>query len=301
MIEFRYPADRPLILDILGRLLVSALGHDVACVELRVPDAMLSRGGWLEPGGRYPPTFASYYDRADCLATDAERLYGVSAYVTANPVDPALRARSHNCIAKAEYVTAVEDVLCLRWMPIDIDAVRPAGLSSTEPELRAALDLRDRILADHPEIDAASLYGSSGNGAWLLVRLADLPNDPANRARIARALAVLAARYSDAAARVDVATKNPGWLVPLPGTWKCKGAELEDRPHRLVTWDNRATPPAATLDLEAWLERQPVVEAWDERAATMEHDGGLTREEAERPAQGLFGFAEPPELHKKAR
>jgi hypothetical protein len=70
----------------------------------------------------------------------------------------------------------------------------------------------------------------------------------------------------------------------------------------------RFMPPASTDPADrAWQAElanadESRREAWDERAAVMQHDGGLTREEAERrAAQGLFGFADLPEWIKKAR
>jgi hypothetical protein len=231
------PVDRELILDFVGQLLVPAPGHDVGCVELRVLDAQMNRGGWLVPGGQFATAYAGYYDRPDALATDAQGLGGVSAYITPNPVDPALRGRSHNVItrAKKENTTADENILCLRWVHVDVDAKRPSGISSTDKERQAALDLKDLILADHPEIAAASIHGSSGNGAWVLVRLPDLPNDAESRGLVEQFLGILSARYNNDAAHVDPATKNPSRLAPLPGTYKCKGTAMPDRPHRPVT------------------------------------------------------------------
>jgi hypothetical protein len=47
----------------------------------------------------------------------------------------------------------------------------------------------------------------------------------------------VASRYSDNVASVDTSTKNPARLMCLPGTLKCKGEDLDDRPWRPVTID----------------------------------------------------------------
>src|SRR5262249_3115525 len=60
---------------------------------------------------------------------------------------------------------------------IDIDPKRKKGISATEKERLAALECRDRILSEHLEIAESSIWGCSGNGGFILVRLPDLPND----------------------------------------------------------------------------------------------------------------------------
>ena len=114
---------------------------------------------------------------------------------------------------------------------------RPAEISSTEAELAAAIQRRDAILGDHPELAASGAWGSSGNGAWVLVRLPDYPNDRHHAALLAGALATLDQRYSDNAVRIDTATANPARLIGLPGTLKAKGCNRPDRPWRRVTLD----------------------------------------------------------------
>ena len=75
--------------------------------------------------------------------------------------------------------------------------MRPPDISSTDLELAAAIARRDAILADDPELAAAALWGRSGNGCWILVRLPDYPNDPPHRTSVAEAVRVIARRYSD--------------------------------------------------------------------------------------------------------
>ena len=76
------------------------------------------------------------------------------------------------------HTTCDADIVCLRWLYLDIDPVRPPEISSTDSELDAAVSRRDAILGDHPELAASALWGRSGNGGWILVRLPDYPNVP---------------------------------------------------------------------------------------------------------------------------
>jgi hypothetical protein len=152
-------------------------------------------------------------------------------------------ARSDNHLTRARHTTRDADVLCLRWLYLDIDPVRPPEISSTDAELAAAIQRRDAILCDHPEFAAAGAWGCSGNGAWILVRLPDYPNDSPHAALLAKTLATLDKKYSDDTVRIDTATANPARLIGLPGTLKAKGCSRPERPWRRVTLDGIGTQP----------------------------------------------------------
>jgi Primase C terminal 2 (PriCT-2) len=201
------------------------------------------------------------------MALDLARVHGVSLYATLNPVRRDLLARNCTGLRKAKSTTSDEDISILRWILIDADPIRPADISSTDEELERARGSRDRLLAQDPEIAASSLSGSSGNGYFLLARIPDYPNDPEHVALVEQFLASLAARYSDDQVKIDTATSNPSRISALPGTKKCKGSNVPERPHRMVTLDRAAgvplpshpkdDPPLRPLDLRSWLVRNP--------------------------------------------
>jgi hypothetical protein len=171
--------------------------------------------------------------------------------VTFNPVNPELLQRSMNGLAKQRHTTTDADVLRLRWLYMDIDPVRPSDISSTDEELAAAVARRDAILGDYPQIARASMWGKSGNGCWILLRLPDLANDAAGNAAVARLLAAISAKYTDKTVKVALAPKNAPRVMCLPGTPKCKGrGDDADRPWRLATLDHPAKPEAAPAELE---------------------------------------------------
>jgi hypothetical protein len=216
------------------------------CNELRVLRAAFDRQGRIcrgedSGGGFGGATLAGWFDDNERLIKEAHRLSGVSGYVTFNPVRPDLLARADNRLTRARHTTRDADVLCLRWLYLDIDPLRPAEISSTEAELAAAIQRRDAILGDHPGIAGSSIWGCSGNGAWILVRLPDYPNDPPHAALLARALKAFDRTYSDDAVRIDTATVNPSRLIGLPGTLKAKGCNRPERPWRYVTVDGIGT------------------------------------------------------------
>jgi hypothetical protein len=220
------------------------------CIELRVLRVICDRRGLIVRaqdgsssfGGS---TMAGWFDDLRRLVTEAKRLRGVSAYVSINPVSVDLMGRSDNRLSRVRHTTRDSDIVCLRWMYLDIDPVRAPDISSTANELAAALARRDAILGDHPELATSALWGQSGNGGWILIRLPDYPNDPAQRTVVSDAVGVIARVYSDGAVKIDTATLNPGRLIGLPGTLKAKGSPRPDRPWRLVTLDGVGTVGAS--------------------------------------------------------
>src|SRR5207248_9342340 len=138
-------------------------------------------------------TVSGYSDKPAILAKlalQADRK-GPGVYWTLNRINPALKARAEDRLRTyAEQATSDGDVLARTSLLLDIDAVRPAGISSTEAEHQAALDLADLILrALMTEGWPEALVQDSGNGAYLIFRLPDLPNDDASKGLVQRLLA----------------------------------------------------------------------------------------------------------------
>jgi hypothetical protein len=218
------------------------------CVELRVLRAAFDRQGFVRRGeeagagpGFAGSTLAGWFDDTERLIGEASRLRGVSGYVAINPVQNDLLARSDNRLSRVRHTSRDSDIARLRWLYLDIDPQRPPEISSTESELAAALKRRDAILSAHPELASSAAWGSSGNGAWILIRLPDYPNDPSHAASLSQALTMLDRKYSDDLVRIDTATANPSRLIGLPGTIKAKGCHRPERPWRRVTLDGIGT------------------------------------------------------------
>jgi hypothetical protein len=212
----------------------------------------LCRGDSLGGAGSPFPgaTYAGWYEDLDRLIADSRRLRGVSAYVTINPVRPDLLARSDHALMRSRTTTRDADIACLRWLFLDIDPVRAADISSTDSELAAAIQRRNAILKTHPDLAISSMWGRSGNGAWILARLPDYPNDDPHRRLIAAATRTIAERFSDSQVVIDSSTTNPARLIGLPGTIKTKGSNRPERPWRLVTLDGvgRSIEGSSCLD-----------------------------------------------------
>ena len=185
-------------------------------------------------------THSGYFDDHEALtraveALDADRAVA-GIYVTLNTVNPALLARRANRIkmrlSRKDATTADADILRRRWLPVDIDPVRPSGVSSTDDEHDAALNAAERIAAYLAEQGfPAPIRADSGNGAHLLYRI-DLPNDDPSTALVKGALATLDALFSNETVTVDTANHNAARIWKLYGTLSRKGDNTPERPHR---------------------------------------------------------------------
>ena len=157
-------------------------------------------------------------------------------YLTPNPVLPDLLSRRANRIkgplAKKDSSTSDGDIIGRRWLLVDVDPARPAGVSSSDEEHTAALMRAADIAAALGERGwPAPVAGDSGNGAHLLYRL-DLPNDEQVTALIKAALVALDGLFSDPAASVDTAVFNASRIWKVYGTVARKGDNTATRPHR---------------------------------------------------------------------
>lgn len=212
-------------------------------------------------------TFSGYFDDPQKLARAAvqleERAKGV--YVTLNPLNPALLARAANrvrIVSDRDPLTSDLDVLRRRWLPLDFDPIRPAGVSATDEEKRLALERATEArnwLRAHgwPE----PVIADSGNGVHLLYRV-DLPNDDTSRELVRKSLEALSLRFADGRVALDTSVFNAARIWRLYGTVARKGDSTPDRPHRrsrLLRVPERLDPvPRDLLEaLAAMVPEQP--------------------------------------------
>ncbi|MDD2474274.1 MAG: hypothetical protein PHR49_09850, partial [Methanoculleus sp.] len=231
-------------------------------------------------------THSGYFDDYEALPRAVEALDAdpsvAGIYITLNTVNPALLARRANRIkmrlSRKDATTADADITRRRWLPVDIDPVRPSGVSSTDAEHDAALTAAERIAAYLAEQGfPAPLRADSGNGAHLLYRI-DLSNDEAATELVKGCLSTLDALFSNEAVTVDTANHNAARIWKLYGTCSRKGDNTPERPHRrarilslppeieaipveklrhlagLLPREEPVAPrPRAGIDLAAWL------------------------------------------------
>lgn len=209
-------------------------------------DLLALPGGVVEIRGLHVParygkgmTVAGYFSDLDPAAEAAATLdtrKAAGVYLVLNEVNPALLARSPNMLTDGLTPTTSDaDIIRRRWLPLDFDSVRPAGISANEDEHAAAEDMGRRCVAwlasqGWPE----PIQGDSGNG-WHAVYSIDLPNDEASKNLVRDCLIALAERFDRAAeATIDRSVYNAARIWKMPGTTARKGHPMPDRPHRIA-------------------------------------------------------------------
>lgn len=218
-----------------------------ACIEFLVWGATISRSNHIEKALSYPKAIGGWYDRLDCLRFDVNRLNDVSGYLSLNPITKDLLCRDNSNKAKIirkNEGTKEQHIISYKNFLIDIDYQRIDGVSSTDSEVSETIAVRDRILDEHPAIREAAIWGCSGNGAYIVVRLDEgYPVNKDSKNIIKSILLSLADKYGKIKrdhAYIDTGTISPITHIGIPGTYKCKGTCTEERPWRLITVDGSA-------------------------------------------------------------
>lgn len=206
----------------------------------------------LGVGGR-KRTDSGYFDDPAKLAQAAAYLSGRAdgVYFTLNEINPALLARSANKLTEwAKTTTADHDVVRRRWLGIDLDPERPAGISSTQEELQAAAALADRVQAWLTDRGwPLPVRGMSGNGIHVDYRI-DLPNDEAAKRLLERVLQALAFYFDDGQVKIDTSVWNASRIWKLYGTLAAKGSSTADRPHRIARLQRELPDTIGIVTLE---------------------------------------------------
>ncbi|MCC6419518.1 MAG: AAA family ATPase [Gemmataceae bacterium] len=176
------------------------------------------------------------------LHFDETRPIGV--YFTPNPVRPDW--------AGSTAFPKDEQIVERYWLLIDCDPIRPSGTSSTEAEAAASWRVLDGCRS---LLDGAGLVGTVvafSGGGWHLCYPVLLPNDAAAKELIRSVLRHLQEQYGAKATKEEDALLKVGQPLPIPkasvdtschdakriwpvyGTWKRKGQDSPERPHRLT-------------------------------------------------------------------
>jgi hypothetical protein len=91
--------------------------------------------------------------------------------------------------------------------------------------------------------------GDSGNGSFILIAV----QQPCltildNTSRVQRFLKLLAREFDTQHVQIDTSVGNTARLMPCPGTWKRKGENTRERPHRQVYFSCHPTVRPAPFE-----------------------------------------------------
>ena len=256
----------------------------------------------------HPRTISGYYRDFTKLARDAHALNTrfsplENCYICLNPCPAELYGRRADQFAICSRGEAVkdQDILRRRWLLVDVDPVRPSGVSATDQQKEDAINLASQVYTWLVEQLGSKciVCADSGNGAHMLIHLGDLINNDETGSVCQRFLQMLSDRFSNDQAKVDVMTHNAARICTLYGTVKRKGSDIPEQPHRMsklvfvpdpllpVDWQRMAalvdpypaqqaaSPPAAqsfavgdALDIDAMLKQRSVEYTRDDHYRT---------------------------------
>ena len=180
---------------------------------------------------------SGYFQSADILFQkfDTIELPRRNIYITLGEVREECFSRSQsNRFEKNPAVTTNDnDIIAYRWLFVDLDPVRPTGISSSDEQLKNAEQLRNLVYEylqglGFPE----PVKAMSGNGYHLLYRI-DIPNDEKGRALVEKCLKNLSALFDNDDVKIDTTNSNPSRICKLHGTLAQKGTSTKKRPHRM--------------------------------------------------------------------
>ena len=181
--------------------------------------------------------YSGYFSDFDNLVNNLmqmERVDSAQVYFILNKMDDACysRVQCEHFVKKPKQTTSDNDITARRWILIDLDPKRPAGVNATNGQLeqahRKALDVF-RDLSDHGFSEP--VVAMSGNGYHLLYRV-DMAADGKSTALVQSFLRCLADRYGDNSVDIDEKVFNAARICKLYGTTAHKGANTPDRPCR---------------------------------------------------------------------
>jgi hypothetical protein len=211
------------------------------------------------------PIIAGWFKDPEKAAQLAVKLQADGVYVILNPCDDALLGRADHKLKAGVDRTADDHITRIQNILIDIDPSRVSGVSSTDEQHDAALEVIQMIRLDLGEEGWPDpLTGDSGNGGHNIYAV-DLPNTPESKELIKAILVALSARYAkeleDKGLSIDLSVFNPARLSKVYGTMTHKGDNTKDRPHRMaqiitIPQTRQAVPPELLKKLAATVPQE---------------------------------------------
>lgn len=190
-------------------------------------------------------TYSGYFKDVDMLITalrpyldyNNAKYYGqLQAYFTLNDIDDDLYGREqHDKFVKRPKVTTSDgNVIRRRFIMLDFDACRVAGVSANDQEFEKAhmkaVDVYRYLMGQGFK---EPIITTSGNG-WHEYLTCDMPNDDEHNELVKNFLKSLGNMFSDEHVEIDEKVYNPARVDKMIGSWAKKGSDTQDRKWRIA-------------------------------------------------------------------
>lgn len=175
-----------------------------------------------------------YFDDYDAAASAALKMDNEGAgaiFMQLNKLHPGCIARAPNRLVSAKLGDSVSDadIIKRQWVLIDVDPIRPTGISADAIEREHAKQVITEVYQSIRQTEPEIILASSGNGYHLLFR-PDLAHDVEGHTKTT--IDFLAAAFDSEFAAIDRSVHNLSRLTRVYGTTARKGFSTDERPHR---------------------------------------------------------------------
>lgn len=190
-------------------------------------------------------TYSGYFNDVDTLITalrpyldyNNAKYYGqLQAYFTLNDIDDDLYGREQHdkFVKKPKATTSDGNVIRRRFIMLDFDACRVAGVSANDQEFEKAhmkaVEVYRYLMGQGFK---EPIITTSGNG-WHEYLTCDMPNDEEHNELVKNFLKSLGNMFSDEHVEIDEKVYNPARVDKMIGSWAKKGSDTQDRKWRIA-------------------------------------------------------------------
>lgn len=183
---------------------------------------------------------SGYFLGADILIKELSglNLNDSNVYITLNQIHEGCycrKQRDHFIESKGKSApsTSENDVIAFRWFLVDLDPVRPSGISSSDAELSHSKQIALKVIEFMKGIGFENpIVALSGNGVHLLYRINEAATDD-NKQMLAECLKAVNAECSDDVIKIDSVNFKKAQVCKLYGTLAQKGTNTPERPFRM--------------------------------------------------------------------
>lgn len=179
-------------------------------------------------------TYSGYFNKHDDVIDSILEYSSIgNVYVVLNTINESCYSREQKDSMKlSKQTTSDADIIRRKWLLIDIDSKRSAGISATEEEKQKSLEVGRKVYTFLRDIGFSEpVSADSGNGLHLLYPI-NLENTVENTEIIKNVLQVLDLFFSNEHAEIDKVVYNASRITKLYGTTARKGKDTKERPHR---------------------------------------------------------------------
>lgn len=205
-------------------------------IEILKPNNALYEIRILQGSGKRKTIISGYFKGTKNLerAFKTVNLSKANVFLTLNDIDNDCYSREqHEKFVQIDDTTGDTDITAYRWFLVDVDPKRKSRISSTDEELEYANQKAEEVENYLNSLDfPRPIRAMSGNGRHLLYAI-HLQNTQENEDLIQKCLENLSELFTDDHVDIDVSVFNPSRISKLYGTIARKGADTEERPHRL--------------------------------------------------------------------